>query len=170
MGAARQFIYETEATDPMRRFQRLFDDRRGIEGLPVRLVIALVVGVASLSVMMSMISGISGLAVTELDVRPTPEVTTPGNGSVSVTVVDPDGSRVANATVVARGGSARLDGVATAKTDRNGTAQFDLAPTLGSNQRDGTVEFEVKPPAGSDYADRRENTALLVVEGHPSSP
>ncbi|MEF8777657.1 MAG: carboxypeptidase regulatory-like domain-containing protein, partial [Natronomonas sp.] len=41
---------------------RLWDDTRGIEGLPVRLVIALVVGVASLSVMMNMISGISGLA------------------------------------------------------------------------------------------------------------
>lgn len=139
-------------------------DERGIEGLPVRLVIALVVGVASLSLMMSMISGISGLAVTELDVHPDPEVTTPGDRTVEVTVVDPEGRGIAGATVVARAGSARLDGVATATTDGNGTAELELTPALEANQRDGTVEFDVKPPAGSEYVDRRENTVLLVVE------
>ncbi len=35
--------------------QRFRSDDRAIEGLPIRLVIALVVGVASLSVMMNMI-------------------------------------------------------------------------------------------------------------------
>lgn len=148
----------------MHQLRRLWDDNRGIEGLPIRLVIALVVGVASLSVMMSMISGISGLAVTELDVRPDPEVVTPGNHTVEVAVVDPEGQTVADATVVARGGSARLDGVETATTGEDGIAEIPLSPELGPNQRDGTVEFDVKPPAGSEYADRRENTALLVVE------
>ena len=140
------------------------EDVRAIEGLPVRLVIALVVGVASLSVMMSMLSGISTLAVVELDVRPDPEVVTPGDQTIDVEVVDSDGQSVAGATVVARGGSARLDGIETAKTDENGVAALDIDPELGANQRDGTVEFEVKPPAGSEYVDRRENTALLVVE------
>ena len=42
----------------MSKRRRFGDDTRGIEGLPVRLVIALVVGVASLSVMMNMISGL----------------------------------------------------------------------------------------------------------------
>jgi len=148
----------------MRQHERFRTDERAIEGLPVRLVIALVVGVASLSVMMSMLSGISGLAVTELDVRPEPEVVTPGNHTVEVTVVDPDGQTVADATVVARGGSARLDGVETATTGENGTVELSLSPDLGTNQRDGTVEFDVKPPAGSEYADERSNTALLVVE------
>lgn len=142
---------------------RLWDDTRGIEGLPVRLVIALVVGVASLSVMMNMISGISGLAVAELDVQPEPEVVTPGEHTVEVVVIDPDGQAVSDATVIARGGSARLDGVETATTDEEGIAEFDLSPELGANQRDGTVEFDIKPPAGGDYADKRENTALLVV-------
>ena len=40
----------------MGRKRRFAADTRGIEGLPVRLVIALVVGVASLSVMMNMFS------------------------------------------------------------------------------------------------------------------
>jgi hypothetical protein len=138
-------------------------DDRAIEGLPVRLVIALVVGVASLGVMMNMLAGISGLAVTELDAQPTPEVTEPGNQTVAVTVVGPDGDRVSNATVVARAGGARLDGVHTARTNASGVAVLALAPELGPNQLEGTVELEVKPPAGSEYVDRRENTALLVV-------
>lgn len=149
----------------MTHCSRLAADTRGIEGLPIRLVIALVVGVASLSVMMSLLSGISGLAVTELDVRPDPEVTTPGNQTIEVTVVDTDGMVVADATVVARAESARLDGIATATTGPNGTAMLALSPRLAPNQRDGTVEFDVKPPAGSEYADKRGNTAVLVVRG-----
>ena len=147
----------------MRQLRRLRNDTRGIEGLPIRLVIALVVGVASLSVMMNMISGISGLAVIELDVQPEPEVVTPGEHTIDVTVIDPDGQTVSDATVIARGGSARLNGVETARTNADGVATLEIAPELGANQRDGTIEFDIKPPAGSEYADKRENTALLVV-------
>lgn len=141
------------------------DDERGIEGLPVRLVIAMVVGVASLGVMMSMVSGISGLAVTEVDVQPEPDVVEAGERSIDVRVIDPDGNGVAAATVVARSGTARLDGIETAKTDERGEASFELAPELGPNRRDGTITFDVKPPAGSEYVDRRDNTPLLVIEG-----
>jgi hypothetical protein len=140
-------------------------DERGIEGLPVRLVIALVVGVAGLSVMLNMLSGLSGLAVAELDVRPTPEVTGPGAQDVTVRVVGPDGEGVSNATVLAEGGSARVDGVTVAHTNASGMATLSLAPRLGPNQPDGTVTFDVKPPAGSQFVDRRENTAVLVVRG-----
>jgi len=145
---------------PLDRFRR---DERAIEGLPIRLVIALVVGVASLSVMMSMISGIQGLAVTELDAEPTPEVTTPGEQTVEIAVVDPDGGPVADATVIVRAGSARLDGVATATTNETGVAAVAVAPELGPNQVDGTLTVGIKPPASSDYADERGNTEILVV-------
>ena len=144
--------------------QRSFrTDRRAIEGLPVRLVIALVVGVASLSVMMGMIGNINGLAATELDAQPQPEVTTPGEQSIDVAVIDPDGARVADATVIVRSGSARIDGVATARTDSEGVATVDVRPELGPNQPDGTLTVEVKPPAEGDYVDERENTEVLVV-------
>lgn len=139
-------------------------DERAIEGLPVRLVIALVVGVASLSVMMGMIGDIEGLAATEVDAQPQPEVTTPGEQSIDVAVLDPDGSRVADATVIVRSGSAQIDGVATAETNAEGVATVDVAPELGPNQPDGTLTVEVKPPAEGDYVDERENTAVLVVE------
>ena len=139
-------------------------DTRAIEGLPVRLVIALVVGVASLSVMMGMIGDIDGLAATELDAQPEPEVIEPGEQSVDVTVVDPDGSRVADATVIVRGGSAQIDGVTTAETNEEGVATVDIQPELGPNQADGTITVDIKPPAEGDYVDERGNTEILVVE------
>lgn len=142
----------------------LHADERAIEGLPIRLVISLVVGVACLSVMMGTISGIETLQVTEVDVEPHPEVTTPGETNVTVTVVDPEGSPVTGATVVAKSGSARLSTVATAETGAGGNATLSLSPSLGPNQQEGTVTFDVKPPAGSSYRDTRTNTHLLVVE------
>ncbi|WP_284014592.1 DUF7382 domain-containing protein [Halobaculum litoreum] len=138
-------------------------DERAIEGLPVRLVVALVVGVASLSVMLNMVSGVQGLAVTELDVRPEPEVTTPGEQELALTVVGPDGDPVAGATVVVSGESASLDGVATGRTGPDGTTSVTVAPSLGPNREQGTLSVTIKPPAGGQYADRRGNTRVLVV-------
>lgn len=141
-------------------------DERAIEGLPIRLVIALVVGVASLSVMMNTLGGIQTLGVTELDVQPQPEVVdADGNRTVTVTAVGPSGDRVSNATVIATGGTATLESVVTASTNASGMARLTLDPSLGPNQDEGTVELSVKPPAGSQYADKRENTEVLVLRG-----
>lgn len=146
----------------LRRFGR---DERAIEGLPIRLVIALVVGVASLGVMMNMLSGIDGLAVSELDVRPAPEVTTPGHQLIEFTVVDTDGAPIEDATVVLKRGTAGIDRIRTGTTDSDGTVSLAVDPTLGPNQADGTLEVHIKPPPGSSYVDRRANTEILVVEG-----
>ncbi|MGM0592131.1 MAG: DUF7382 domain-containing protein [Halobacteriota archaeon] len=157
-----------EPIDPARpdetgRLASFLGDTRAIEGLPIRLVIALVVGVASLSVMMNMLSGIQGLAVTELDARPQPEVISPGEQTLTIAAVAPDGDPVADATILVRGGSARLDGLANATTGPNGTAEVTVSPTLGPNQEDGTLVVDIKPPAGSEFVDRRGNTKVLVV-------
>lgn len=139
-------------------------DERAIEGLPIRLVIALVVGVASLGVMMNVISGIDTLGMTELDTQPEPEVIDPGPTEVEVRVVDSERRGVAGVTVIVRSGTAQLDSIVTGETGENGTAHLQVEPRLGPNQQDGTLELDLKPPSG-DYTDRRENTAILVVEG-----
>ncbi|WP_324665427.1 DUF7382 domain-containing protein [Haloarcula sediminis] len=141
----------------------LWRDERAIEGLPIRLVIALVVGVACLGVMMSTISGLETLQVTEVDVDPDPEVTGTGDTDVTVTVVDPKGSPVADATVVAKSGTATLDSVTTAATGDDGEAELSLDPSLGPNQQEGTITFSVKPPSSGNYRDEQSNTELLVV-------
>jgi hypothetical protein len=149
-------------TNRLRAFRR---DERGIEGLPVRLVIALVVGVASLSIMLNLLSGVQGLTTTELDVRPEPEVVEPGATEVTVTVVGTDGAPVADATVLVKSDSAALDGVARATTGDDGSATLSVSPELRANQQEGSLVLDVKPPAGSGYRDRRRNTRILVVRG-----
>jgi hypothetical protein len=144
-------------------FERFRRDERAIEGLPIRLVIALVVGVASLSLMMSMLGGLEGLGVSEVDVQPSPEVVEAGQQDLALTVVGPNGDPVANATVVVKGGTAQLSNITTARTGADGRATVSVAPRLGPNQEEGTVVFDVKPPAGSEFVDRRENSHVLVV-------
>ncbi|MFB6106710.1 MAG: carboxypeptidase regulatory-like domain-containing protein [Halobacteriaceae archaeon] len=144
-------------------FERFRADERAIEGLPVRLVIAFIVGLASLSVMLNMVSGLGGLAVTELNARPSPDVLHTRERNVDVAVVEASGDPVAGATVIVRSGTATVDGPKTAETGTDGHATVRLDPRLAANQREGTLEVEVKPPAGSQYVDERRNTELLVL-------
>jgi hypothetical protein len=141
----------------------LRDDERAIEGLPVRLVVSLVVGAACLSVMLNLVNGVGGLAASEVDVRPTPEVVETGPQELTLKVVDAEGNPVSGATVIVDGGTASLDGVATAKTGPDGEATVSIDPALGPNQTEGTLTLDVKPPAGGSYTDRRENSHVLVI-------
>ncbi|WP_336024461.1 DUF7382 domain-containing protein [Halobellus salinisoli] len=143
---------------------RFAGDDRAIEGLPIRLVIALVVGVATMSVMLNMLSGVQGLAVSELDVRPTPDVVEPGEQELELVVVDDDGDGVEGATVIVKDGSAEMEGVVTARSDANGVASVTVDVDTRANQETGTLVVDVKPPSGSQYVDRRSNTEVLVVE------
>ena len=143
--------------------ERLLADERGIEGLPVRLVIAFVVGVAALSVMLNMISGVESFAVAELDVKPEPDVVGPEDQTVELTAIGSDDEPVADATVVVQGGTASLEEMVVGTTDETGTAELSIDPELGPNQQQGTLSIDVKPPAGSNYQDRRENTEITVL-------
>ncbi len=145
------------------RLADLREDERAIEGLPVRLVVSLVVGAACLSVMLNLVNGVGGLAASEVDVRPTPEVVETGPQELTLKVVDAEGNPVSGATVIVDGGTASLEGVATAKTGSDGEATVSIDPALGPNQAEGTLTLDVKPPAGGSYIDRRENSHVLVI-------
>jgi len=158
----------TRAGIELRTPTAILDDERAIEGLPIRLVIALVIGVAALSVMMTMIEDTSELGTSEMDVEPDPETIdlgTDGTRDVTLQVVDEDGDTVADATVILAGGSARLpDGPYHAETDGDGEATFeDVSPSLEANQQQGTLEVDIQPPGNTDLEDRRENTEILVL-------
>jgi hypothetical protein len=86
----------------LEELRRFAADDRAIEGLPIRLVIALVVGVATMSVMLNMLSGAQGLVVSELDVKPSPDVIEPGEQELTLTVVDDDGDPVEGATAIVK--------------------------------------------------------------------
>jgi hypothetical protein len=138
-------------------------DNRAIEGLPIRLVIALVVGVASLAVMMNVISGLDTFGTTELDTKPEPEIVQEGVTEVNVTVLDPDGRAISNATVIAKSDTAMLNSTTFAKTGEDGVATLEIDPTLRPNQREGTIELDIRPPEGK-FADDQKNTGILVIE------
>ncbi len=145
-------------------------DDRAIEGLPVRLVIALVVGVAALSVMMGMIDGISPPGMNEVGVEMDGDdsVIDPGDSEqVEVRVVGNNGEPVAGARVVVRGDTATLaDGpVVSDRTDEDGTVEVDVDPEMPDYQTEGALTVAVKPPAGSEYVDKRANTEILVIRG-----
>lgn len=144
----------------------LWHDKRAIEGLPIRLVIALVVGIACLAVMMNVIGGLNTFGSTELDTDPSPGIIEAENTTdVEVTVLDPGGDPVQNATVVATGDSAQLPDIITAETDENGTAVFDdVAAELQPNQDQGTIDLDIRPPSDGDYTDDRDNTNIMVIE------
>lgn len=141
----------------------LWQDERAIEGLPIRLVIALVVGVACLGVMLSVVGGFSSLNETELDTKPDPDIVEEGNQTVNVTVVGPDNEPIEDATVIARGDTAQLDSLARAETSGDGVARLTIDPQLRPNQKDGRIELDIQPPQG-EYIDKQENTGILVVE------
>lgn len=141
----------------------LWKDNRAIEGLPIRLVIALVVGVASLAVMMNVISGLDTFGTTELDTKPEPEIVEEGVTEVNVTVLDPDGVAISNATVIAKSDTAMLNSTTYAKTDEDGVATLEIDPELRPNQREGTIELDIRPPEG-EFADDQDNTGILVIE------
>lgn len=152
--------------DPSRLRRTVADfrkDERAIEGLPVRLVVSLVVGAACLSVMLNLVNGVGGLAASELDVRPSPEVVETGPQNLTLQVVDAEGDPISGATVVVDGGTASVDGVTTATTGADGNATVSVDPQLGANQEQGTLTLDVKPPAGEQFVDRRENSHVLVV-------
>jgi len=155
---------ETGATTGViEELTRFADDDRAIEGLPIRLVIALVVGVATMSVMLNMLSGAQGLVVSELDVRPSPDVVQPGEQEIELTVVDDDGDPVEGATAIVTDGSAEIDGVATATSGADGTATVTVEPRTRANQETGTLTVKLKPPSEGRFVDRRANTEILVV-------
>jgi ABC-type lipoprotein release transport system permease subunit len=140
----------------------LWQDERAIEGLPIRLVIALVVGVACLGVMLSVVGGFSSLNETELDTNPEPDIVEEGNHTVNVTVVDTDGEPIEAATVIARGETAQLDSLARGETNENGTTRLAIEPRLRPNQDEGRIELDIQPPHG-EYVDNQENTGILVI-------
>ncbi|MCL9812898.1 DUF7382 domain-containing protein [Natranaeroarchaeum aerophilus] len=145
-------------------------DERAIEGLPIRLVIALVIGVASLGIMLQILGGVGTFETdTEVDVEFEDPSIEEGENDVTVNVVDEDGNEVTDAVVVAEAGSVRMDNALSAQTgpdDNSVTFAFgrDANMELPPDQSTGEIEFIVQPPADSNWADEEPNNKLLVIE------
>ena len=168
MGSKQRSQARTGSRRPTRS---LAADDRAIEGLPIRLVIALIVGVVSLGIMLQILGGVGTFeSNTEVDVEFDDDALELGTGdaNVTVSVVDEDGNEVTDATVIATAGSARMDSAVIERTpedDNEVTIDFSAAGiSLPPDQDVGTVEFEVEPPAGTNWEDEEPNNELLVID------
>lgn len=148
------------------------DDDRAIEGLPIRLVIALIIGVVSLGIMLQILGGIDTFETdTQIDVE-FGENTIGEDDTVSVFVIDEDGNEVTDAVVVAEAASVRMDGALDEETGScagcdDNEVVFDFSGDtmeLPPDASIGEVEFHVQPPADSNWVDDEPNNRLLVVE------
>lgn len=145
-------------------------DERAIEGLPIRLVIALVVGVAALGIMMNMLGGIGTPGKTEVQVQyPDGDgAVGPPGGQVTVEVVDEEGQEVTNAQVIVSPGTAQMPSGAETYSTGSSSNQVTVdipSDALRADQTKGTLEVEVIPPSDSDWEDEQSNTEIVVVEG-----
>ncbi|CCQ32357.1 Ig domain-containing protein group 1 domain-containing protein [Halorhabdus tiamatea SARL4B] len=147
-------------------------DERAIEGLPIRLVIALVVGVAALSLMMNVLGQFDDSFQDEtVTVEFSDELVKVGE-TTNVSVVTSEGDPVEGAHVLVRSGSLTLVDEPMKLNTTNGSAKLDIISgspdrdkaniDFRSDQNRGSLEFEVIPPSDSDYKATDESTEVVI--------
>lgn len=154
-------------------------DERAIEGLPVRLVVAVTVGTVALGIMLGALTDFDGFGTTEVTVEASEELLVPEDGSyevVTLAVVTEDGQPVEDAQLLVTGGSLPVaNGPVALRTGPDsheatlavgsGNADGQVEPAFRDGQSRGTLEIEVVPPSGTDLRDERDNPELVVVAG-----
>ena len=179
MDRSRTFKYEREATDGMsratlRESERSFlGDDRAVEGMPIRLIVAVAVGAAAMSLLLPLAETIEASEEPELTVEPEPRqfaLEAEESQSVRLDVVTEEGEPVDGAAVVVSGRSLPVDdGPAVFRTGHDSnTVTFTVGRgpdaavpvSFRPTQTRGTLTLEVVPPSG--YADERNNPELTV--------
>ncbi|WEL17705.1 Putative pilin/flagellin [Halorhabdus sp. SVX81] len=155
-----------------RRNDDFAGDERAIEGLPIRLVIALVVGVAALSLMMNVLGQFDDSFQDEtVTVEFSDELVEVGE-STNVSVVTSEGEPVEGAHVLVRSGSLTLVEEPMKLNTTYGSFKLDIisggnSPNKANidfraDQNRGSLEFEVIPPSDSDYQ-ASDNPSEMVI-------
>jgi hypothetical protein len=156
-------------------------DERAIEGLPIRLVIALVVGVAALSMMMTILDGVGQVGQTELHYESDNSLTFTADQEINPTlqILDEKGNSVTGAEVIISSGTAQLSapqqftasgssGGGSGGTPSGAGHEISISITsdkveLRQGQDVGTLEVTIIPPGDSNYADNEENRKIRII-------
>lgn len=153
----------------MRTRSSFKEDERAVETLPIRLVIALVVGVAAMAFMMNMISGMGQPGQNELSVSAGTQVIPSTGTSVDFTVTDDTGEPVPDAKVMIKSGTAEIDGspIVSGETDEGGEVTgVSVNPSIDwrSDQDQGTLKVQVVPPGDSNFKDEVSDLELIIMQ------
>jgi|Deesub1362A_J573_1020465.scaffolds.fasta_scaffold00160_46 hypothetical protein len=152
--------------------QKFVSDEKAVEGMPIRLIIALIVGVVVLGAMVSAIGEFKPARTMSASVVKTGAndlsggnlIALRGSGEISssfkaiVRVVDVDGNPVSGANVVISG----LGGAGSNVTNSTGIAVIESAADihLNENQNEGYLSIEVTASGFNNY---RNDNAIKVV-------
>jgi hypothetical protein len=155
----------------MKGERSLIKDEEAVEGLPVRLIVVLVVGVIALAAMVAAVNGFKpqksmSAAVYEVGGKEGNLLMIPKAGSgpaehnwtCRVKVVDARGDPVEGASVIVHG----LSGAGSDVTDRYGVAYLSKTNNvnLNSNQNSGYMTLEV---TASGYNTYKNENAIAVI-------
>lgn len=163
-------------------FERFYHDDRAVEGLPVRLFIALVVGIAALSLMTGILSGIPTIDRTEVTVEANDgepalvEYVGRTVQSLDLSVVTQNGEPVQGTQLVIEGKNVALESgpqviptgprsntANVSITDEQSDGNADITTDLRADQDRAKLEVTVEPPSDSDYVDNQANPDITVV-------
>ena len=154
--------------------KKILDDDRGVEGLPVRLIVVLVVGVIALAAMVAAMNGFKPqktLTATITEVNSMQgnllRAQSPDEGSVNKTwsctvmVADDKGNPVSGASVIIHG----LGGAGSDVTNDEGKAFVKNTNSieLNPNQDSGYLTMEVSAPGYYTY--KNENALAVIRVG-----
>ena len=143
----------------------MFRDETATIGLPMRMVVLTIVGMAGLAAMiifigdMSLVPKTMHADITDIDDSTTSSVLLANNGikKVTVCVIDVDGRPVVGATVIIYGLHASASGV----TGSNGNAQVNIDTASFSFSGEGYLKLSAK---ASGFVDYQNDFALKVVD------
>lgn len=157
----------------MKNMRKMLNDEKGVEGLPVRLIVVLVVGVIALAAIVAMLGTVKpqkSMTATVMTIQSNPgntlTITATGaeekkiasyNCIVRVTDTK-DGGPVSGASVVIYGLGSAASG--TTGSDGNATISSTSGATLNENQNSGYLTLEANT---AGYSNFKNENAIVVV-------
>jgi hypothetical protein len=154
--------------------RKLRTDERAVEGMPIRLLVAVTVGIAAFALLVPMAERVERAEQTELTVESEPRLLTvePGESTaVQINAVTTDGAPVKGATIVVSGRSLIVEdgplvfeaGQQSSVTVDIGTGSAaDVSVSFRPTQNRGTIRVRVVPPPESTFADELANPEVTV--------
>jgi hypothetical protein len=147
--------------------------------MPIRLVVAITVGTAAMSLLVPMLDGVEETDRSMVTVEPdrSQVVLEPGSSrDITVDVVTTDGKPVEGSTVVLSSGSAPLEyGPHTFESGPDShsvtvtvgeSSAADLTVDFRTTQARGTIEIGVVPPARGEYDEWSEHPEITVSKAN----
>ncbi len=139
--------------------------------MPIRLVIASVIGVAALGLMLGLLIDAQPTEQTEVTFETGDSedrvIQVSRDESVTIQVVDEDGRAVTGATAVVSGKTARVsESHSFTGSESDNEIELEFEPgdiDLFSGQQTGELTVEIIPPSDSNWVDEEGNPEIIVT-------